>query len=234
MKHIEIQTPDGKAPAVFWDNKGPSVLFFIDGIGMRQAIVDVAAKIADHGYRVVAPDLFYRLGPYVAPDPQALFTDPEVGKAWWARLVPMMTAENVTKDLKAYLDFLNVPKVGTVGYCMGGRIAFTAAALFPDRIAAAAAYHPGGLVSDGADSPHHLAPKVVAKVYIGAAMEDRSFDADQIKTFDKALTDAHVEHTIEVYPARHGWVPSDTAVHDEAATKRHYETLFALFESTLR
>ena len=77
MKNIEIETPDGKAPAVFWDNKGPSVLFFIDGIGMRPAIVDVAAKIADKGYRVVAPDLFYRLGKYESPEPHALFTNPE-------------------------------------------------------------------------------------------------------------------------------------------------------------
>jgi carboxymethylenebutenolidase len=115
-----------------------------------------------------------------------------------------------------------------------GRIAFTAASWFPDRIAAAAAYHPGGLVTDGADSPHHLASQVKAKVYIGAAKEDRSFDAAQIKTFEQALTDAHVDHTIEVYDALHGWVPSDTPVHDAAATQKHYDTLFALFESTLR
>jgi carboxymethylenebutenolidase len=234
MNNIEIQTPDGKAPTVLWENNGPSVLFLIDGIGMRPAIVDVAAKIAAKGYRVIAPDLFYRLGKYEAHDPKALFSDPEVGKSWWARIVPIMTAENVTKDLQAYLDFLNVPKVGVVGYCMGGRLAFSAAALFPDRIAAAAAYHPGGLVTDGEDSPHHVASKVKAKVYIGAAKEDRSFDAAQIKTFDQALTDAHVDHTIEVYDALHGWVPSDTPVHDAAATRKHYDTLFALFESTLR
>ncbi|MEO8844057.1 MAG: dienelactone hydrolase family protein [Kofleriaceae bacterium] len=234
MNHIEIQTPDGKAPAVFWDNQGPSVLFLIDGIGMRPAIVDVAAKIAAKGYRVVAPDLFYRLGTYEAPDPKTLFSDPELGKAWWGRVVPIMTAANVTKDLTAYLDFLNVPKVGVVGYCMGGRLAYSAAALFPDRIAAAAAYHPGGLVTDGPDSPHLVAAQVKAKVYIGAAKEDRSFDAAQIKTFDQALTHAHVDHTIEVYDAKHGWVPSDTPVHDAAATQKHYDTLFALFESTLR
>lgn len=108
------------------------------------------------------------------------------------------------------------------------------AALFPDRVAAAAGYHPGGLVSDGADSPHLLASKIKAKIYIGAAKEDRSFDAAQITTLDRALTDAHVDHTIEVYDALHGWVPSDTPVHDVAATQKHYVTLFALFESTLQ
>ena len=234
MKNIEIKTPDGNAPAVFWDNKGPSVLFLIDGIGMRPAIVDVAAKIAEHGYRVVAPDLFYRLGKYEAYDPKALFSDPEIMKAWFGRVAPLMTPENVTKDLKAYLDFLGVPKVGVVGYCMGGRLAFTAAALFPDRIAAAAAYHPGGLYTDKPDSPHLLAPKVKAKVYIGGAMQDTSFDDAARAAFDKALTDAGVDHNVELYQAKHGWVPSDTPVHDEAETKRHYETLFALFESTLR
>jgi carboxymethylenebutenolidase len=42
-----------------------------------------------------------------------------------------------------------------------------------------------------------------------------------------------VDHKVETYNARHGWVPRDTPVHDEAATERHWETLFDLFGATL-
>ena len=51
---------------------------------------------------------------------------------------------------------------------------------------------------------------------------------------ETALTNAHVDHKIETYPAKHGWVFSDTPVYDKAASERHYETLFALLDGTLK
>jgi carboxymethylenebutenolidase len=45
---------------------------------------------------------------------------------------------------------------------------------------------------------------------------------------------AGVDHLIETYPARHGWVLRDTPVHDPAATERHYQTMAALFEARLK
>jgi carboxymethylenebutenolidase len=42
-----------------------------------------------------------------------------------------------------------------------------------------------------------------------------------------------VDHKIETYNARHGWVPSDTPVHDPRAAERHWETLFDLLDHTL-
>ena len=43
-----------------------------------------------------------------------------------------------------------------------------------------------------------------------------------------------MQHTIVTYPARHGWVPSDTPVHDPAQAERHWHALFELFDATLR
>jgi len=54
----------------------------------------------------------------------------------------------------AYLDHLAARRCGVTGYCMGGRLALLAAEAYPDRIAAAAAYPPGGLVGDAPDSAH--------------------------------------------------------------------------------
>jgi carboxymethylenebutenolidase len=42
-----------------------------------------------------------------------------------------------------------------------------------------------------------------------------------------------VAFTLETYPAKHGWVPSDTPVHDAAAAERHWQTLFALLDGVL-
>jgi carboxymethylenebutenolidase len=72
-----------------------------------------------------------------------------------------------------------------------------------------------------------------ARIYVGAAMEDRSLDDEQKARFDRALTDAGVEHTIETYHAHHGFVPPDTPAYDAAAARRHDETLFALLRTEL-
>jgi carboxymethylenebutenolidase len=50
---------------------------------------------------------------------------------------------------------------------------------------------------------------------------------------EEAITKAGVDHKIETYPARHGWVLSDTPTHDPAATERHWQTLFALLDAKL-
>src|SRR5262249_29081099 len=87
MSRIEITTDDGVCPAYLYDPEdGPSVLFFIDGIGMRPAIQEVAEKLGAAGYRVLAPDMFYRVGPYTAPEPKALFSDPAVRAAWFQKV----------------------------------------------------------------------------------------------------------------------------------------------------
>lgn len=231
---IEIATEDGVAPAfVFGEDGAPQVVMLSDGLGMRPAMHALAARLAGAGYRVLLPDVFYRLGPYTAPDAKALFSDPAVRAAWSARHT-VLTPAGMVRDIGAYLAWFGAGPVGVVGYCMGGRLALMAAAAYPDRIAAAAAYHPGGLVTDADDSPHRAFGKIRAKVYVGAATEDTTLTDAQRQTVADTLAAAGVDHELEVYPARHGWVPSDMPVHDPAATERHWQTMLALFARALR
>ena len=112
-------------------------------------------------------------------------------------------------------------------------MSLTAAGTFPDRIVAAASYHGGGLASDAPDSPHLLAPKIKARVYVAGAIEDQSFPDAMKARLDAALTKAGVDHTIETYQAKHGWVFRDTPVYDAAAAERHWQTMLALFSAKL-
>lgn len=244
MPHREIQlrTDDGTCPAHVFRPEGPGpwpgVLVFMDGLGLRPAILAIAERIAAAGYYTLVPDLFYRSGPYTAPDPVQVFADPEVRSAW-ARVIGSITTADIMRDTRACLEHLagapevRQPHVGTTGYCMGGRFSLAAAGSFPDRIAAAAAYHPGHLATDAPDSPHLLAPHVRAEVYIAGATADVYFSDEQRQRLAAALAAAGVRHTVETYPARHGWVPTDTPVHDPAAAERHFETMLALFARSL-
>ena len=72
-----------------------------------------------------------------------------------------------------------------------------------------------------------------ARIYVAGATEDASFPPQMKARLEEALTQAGVTHQIETYPARHGWVFRDTPVYDAAAAERHWQTLLALFASTL-
>lgn len=244
MSRIEIATRDGLCPSHVYRPAGtgpwPAVLVFMDGLGIRPAMLQVGERLASHGYFVLLPDLYYRAGPYEPMDPKAVFADPGRRKAVMEKFFPLASSANIMSDTRALLDYLGAQRdvsrggIGITGYCMGGRLALIAAGTYPERIAAAASYHGGRLANDDPDSPHLLAPKMKARVYVAGAIEDQSFPDDMKARLEKALTDAGVDHRIETYPARHGWVFSDFPVYDAAASERHWQTMLALFESKLR
>ncbi|HEY6880245.1 MAG TPA: dienelactone hydrolase family protein, partial [Polyangiales bacterium] len=130
---------------------------------------------------------------------------------------------------------VNGDRIGTTGYCMGGALSLSTAGRFPDRVAAAASFHGGNLATDAVDSPHLLAPRIKARVYVAGAVEDSSFDDAQKQRLIDALRAASVRHTVETYPdARHGWVPTDSPVYQPAGAERHFRTLIELFDATLK
>jgi carboxymethylenebutenolidase len=243
MGKVEITTRDGVCPSYVFEPAGvgpwPAVLMYMDGVGIRPAMLAVGEQLATHGYYVLLPDLYYRAGPYEPMNAGEVFSDPEKIKALRQRFGAHASSLQIMTDTRAFLDYLAVqPQVrpggiGTAGYCMGGRMSFLAAATYPDRVVAAACYHPGGLVTDQPDSPHLLAAQIRAKIYIGAASDDPSFPDEAKVKVAQALAAGGVDHTLETYPAKHGWVLADTPVHDAAATERHWQTMTALFAATL-
>jgi carboxymethylenebutenolidase len=126
-------------------------------------------------------------------------------------------------------------KVGAVGYCVGGAIVMRAAAHYPDRIVAGASFHGGGLGADSPDSPHHLAPKIRAKLHIGLAETDDWMTPEMVDRLTAALDKAGVDYQAEVYPGtRHGWAVADTPVYQREGAEHHWDRLLALFRATLQ
>jgi carboxymethylenebutenolidase len=242
---VTIPTRDGACPAAVFRPDGvaeprPAVLFFMDALGVRPAMNELCERIASWGYVVLYPDLFYRVGPYEPADPKQLFGDAAYRQAWFGKYVAAANQANVRSDAAAWLDwlaaqpFVKAPKVGTVGYCMGGGLALGTAGNYPDRIAAAASYHGGRLATDAPDSPHLVAKTTKARVYVAGAENDTSFPDDMKERLAAAYRDAGVDATIETYAGgRHGFVPRDMPVYDAALAQRHDETLRALFARAL-
>jgi carboxymethylenebutenolidase len=101
-------------------------------------------------------------------------------------------------------------------------------------VGAVASFHGGNLAkADDPNSPHHLADRITGVVLVAAAEQDASFPPEQEQLLAQVLTDAGVRHTIETYPARHGFAVTDNATYDEATAERHWQALAELYGSHL-
>lgn len=211
----------------------------MDGIGIRPALLEVGARLATLGYYVLLPDLYYRAGDYPPMDAKRVFSDPELRRLLFDRFLTPTTSTRVMADTAFFLAFLEQQAavqpgpIAITGYCMGGRLSLIAAGTYPHRIAAAASYHGGRLANDADDSPHLLAPRITARVYVAGATDDASFPEEMKQRLITALADAGTDFRVETYPARHGWVFRDTLSYDEAACERHWTTLSTLLSDTI-
>ena len=224
--------PAGQGPA-------PLVVYFMDAGGLRPATDAMGERLAAAGYAVLQPNLYWRFGDYAPFDTKTVFGDAEERKRLMGMLGSLKPAA-VMEDTRALLDALTEqPRVradrfGAVGYCVGGKMTFVAAATFGERCVAAASIHGGGLVSDASDSPHRGAGAIRARVYLGVADEDGSCTPEHQAALREALDGAGVRYQLELYEgARHGFAMTDFPVHDAAAEAKHWERVLALFADEL-
>ncbi len=243
-KSVDIQTPHGVCDSYvsFPDTDAPfsAVLFYMDGIGIRPVLRQMADRIAANGFYVLLPNLFYRHGP--APQINvAEILKPE-NRAKLMSVVLSVTPELIVSDAGVFLNFLAAQqevspnsRVGLTGYCMGGGMVMRTAAHYPERVAAAASFHGSRLVTDAPDSPHLLAGKITAELYFGHADQDQSMSLEDIARLNESLSAAGVRYQAELYTgAMHGFTMPDLPVYNEAACNKHWDRLLALFARTLK
>jgi carboxymethylenebutenolidase len=243
QQQITIQAKDGICSATVFTPEGkgpwPAVIMYMDAFGIRPAMKEMANHIAKQGYVVLLPDLFYRFGAYGPYDPK------EVLKGDFRAIIgPMMGSTDnhkAAEDTASFLSYFKSradvagDKVGTVGFCMGGGMALTAAGYYPNRIAAAVSFHGGNLATDLPTSPHLVVPKIKAEVYVAGADKDQGYPPEMAQRLEETLTKAGVRHKCEIYEGKlHGWMKPDMPVYDAAAAERGWKECFALYARTLQ
>jgi carboxymethylenebutenolidase len=241
---VEVPVPDGQSKGTLHvpegDGPWPGVLVFPDAGGFRETFRELGDKLAGLGYVALVPDVFYRAGDWAPFDIATAFKD-DKERARLMSIMGTLTNDRVIADANAYADFLlaqpqvSGAAIGTTGYCMGGRLSLIAAGGLGRKVAAAASFHGGRLAVEGdPSSPHLAADRIAATVYVAGATEDGSYTAEQAKLLDDALTSAGVDHTLEFYPAHHGFAVPDNPSHDAEAEARHWEALRQLYQAHLR
>ncbi|RYG68339.1 dienelactone hydrolase family protein [bacterium] len=245
VKPVAIKTLDGVADGYVLypdeDGRYPAVIFYMDGIGLRPVLIDFARRVAERGYFVLLPNLFYRSGkaPLFNYEEFLKGINREETMGQMMALIGQLTPDAIERDSTSYLKFLDTEQqvqpglIATTGYCMGGSVSLRTAAYHPDRVVAAASFHGGRLATEDLSSPHLLVDRITARLYIGHATNDRSCPQEQIEKLENALNAANVSHRTEIYEAGHGWTMPDVAVYDEAAAEKALQCLFTLLEETL-
>jgi carboxymethylenebutenolidase len=243
-KEIEIRTTDGSADGVFYapDSQGnwPGVIFLTDIGGIRPSQRQMASRIADTGYAVLMPNVFYRSGRPPLFEAGIKPGDERFVKRM-GELTSPLTPEAVTRDGSAYVDFLasqeGVKKslMGVVGVCFTGAVAMRIAAARADKIGAAASFHGGRLVTDTPASPHLLLPRIKARLYFGHAVNDKSMPQEAIEKLDRALEEWGGRFESEVYEgAYHSWTVPDSPVYNAPQAERAFAKLKELLSEALR
>jgi carboxymethylenebutenolidase len=182
---LSIELVGGSTEAILAlppEGRGPGVLFVMDAFGLRPRIQEMAERIAGWGYVVLAPNVFYADGTV------AELAAPEGTQPRWEDVAPRvarLSGAAVASDIDGYVAALRaLPEVGdgplgAVGFCMGGRVAVRAAGRHPEEIAACAAFHTGGLVTEEADSPHRGLAGARAEFLLAHADNDPSMTPAQ-------------------------------------------------------
>ena len=155
---VTLSVADGiemRAYSAFPSSTGPvaSIILLQEAFGVNHHIRSVADRLAAAGYAVIAPELFHRTA---APGQEFAYSD--FGSAMLH--YNAINNEDLTADLRACYDWLrNQPlviadKIGSIGFCLGGRVSFLANAVLP--LAAAVSYYGGGThqIKDRANDLH--------------------------------------------------------------------------------
>jgi carboxymethylenebutenolidase len=246
---IEIPAADGTAEAlVARPSTGtgpfPGVILYMDAFGLRPRIQDMAQRIADWGYVVLAPNVFYREGTAAELAPDLDMTTPEGREAAGAAAFPRvgrLTTDKALPDIDAWmaalgrLDGVAPGPVGVTGYCMGARLAVRTATAHPEAVAACGGFHGGGLATEEPDSPHLGLGNARARFVFGHADHDRSMDQDAVARLGQALDAAGLKAVNEIYAgAPHGYSMADTSAFHPEATERHFRELRDLLDGALQ
>jgi carboxymethylenebutenolidase len=211
------------------------VFFYMDSLGIREGLREMARRVAAAGYYVVLPDLYYRRAGATAAAGDTGSPDDVV------RQPRHLSVASIMRDTAAMLAYVDAQpdadagRLGVVGYCMSGAFALAAAGSFPDRVRCAASIYGVDLLTQGEDSPHLLADRVRGELYLASAEFDEYAPAKVMEQLDAHLRESGADYRIEQYPGtRHGFAFADREdAYDRASAERHWERLLALFERNL-
>lgn len=216
----------------------PAVIVVEEIFGVNSHIRDVVERVAREGYVAIAPDVHHRAWP--------TGTELQYDEDGYKRGMPVigkLTADGVSADLAATIAFLRARKdvrgdrLGVIGFCIGGHIAYFAACTTDVR--ATASFYGGGIASftPGGGAPTVTRTKdIKGRILCFFGAKDSMIPADQVETIKKELEKNQIRHEVVVYPdAGHAFFRDvDPKAHVKGAAEDAWKRVKALFAEELK
>ena len=225
----------------------PAVFILMDFWGVREEFFDIARRVATVGYYCIVPNFYYRQGRvrFEFRDERgrmrSYVTIPQAEQQRMQDQLRKTTDEMAMDDIGSLLRFLRTQPVkqgpkGAIGYCLGGRYVFQAAASYPDDFRAVASMHGTRLVTDAPLSPHKRGDRCRGEIYCGFGEHDELTGPAVRNALEQAYGGRKaVRYRAIVHQgADHGYALPDRDVYDKAASNRDWEHIFPMLDRTLR
>lgn len=231
-KTIQIDTlgHDAHFPAYVAEPEGTpkaAVIVIQEIFGINAGIRRKADTLAEAGYLAIAPELFWRFAPGIELDPDVPH---EMSRA--LELMGQFDQDAGIRDIEATIRAAHAllpagGKIGAVGYCLGGRLAFMTAAR--TDIDASVGYYGVGI--DGLLGEAHA---IAHPVLLHVPQEDHFVDKDAQKRMHEGLDD-HPKVTLYDYPGEdHGFATEFGERRSDESAKLADERTMAFFAEHLR
>lgn len=189
---ITFDRPDGKNGSGYYTQSrvgehAPGVVVIQEWWGLNDQIKGVANRLAEQGYRVLVPDLYRGKVTLDEAEAEHMMGDLDF-------------ADAATQDVRGAVQHLKhgSPKVGVIGFCMGGALAILSAVHVKEADAVVCWY---GMPPEGAADVTKI--KVPLQGHFGE--HDEFFPAEQVRTVEKKLKEAKVNHEFFWYDAQHAF-----------------------------
>jgi carboxymethylenebutenolidase len=214
----------------------PGILYYSDIYQLGRPITRLADRLAGYGYVVAAPEIFHRI------EPIGTVIEPnDLGRLRGNDAARRTEIAAYDADARAVLDWLkqepsvSSAKLGTMGFCIGGHLAFRAA-LQPDVQAAACCYptgiHSGKLGRDPADTLQRMG-EIHGDVLMVFGTLDPHVPIAGRQTIVETLQTTGVSHQVLIYDADHTFMRDDGPRFDPVATDRAWDAIIEFFKRTL-
>lgn len=217
------------------DGSYPAVIVVHEAFGPNAHISDVAARLAGEGYVTLAPDLYYREQKGAGYD--------DLQEA--IRLMMTLRDDTIVQDMAAaitYLQqqpFVRAERIGVMGFCMGGRIAFLTACLNP-AVKAGVPFYGGGIASmtqpsTATRAPLDCAERLTAPLLLFFGENDAFIPRDEVDRIRERLAALGKDATIVVYPgAPHGFFCDQRDAYRPDAARDAWQRLLEFFACRLK
>jgi len=234
-----ITTADGVGGYLAYPKgkKSPGVLVHFEIFGVNSHIESVCRKLAEAGYAALAPDYYWRLETRTAP-----YSDMKGGFALAATLKDdqvMADASSAIRYLQSQ-DFVVRDSIGTLGFCMGGRLSVLTAAANPKAISAAVSFYGGGLAGENMRGGQTLNPvdeaaKVQAPLLLFYGEKDQFILPEHVEKFTGKLKELGKKFESKVYAgAGHGFFCDDRPSFNADAAADAWQRVVAFLGTNLK